>query len=161
MVLSTIWRLIAHHENREAAMRWSRQNHRIALGWDKVGDIKAQGYNSEKDLENAMRRFHPQNRNFKSGGYSLWNFYQEMKEGDLVIVKGIKDIWVAEVESDYFYDPKNYSTNGDYFHQRKIKITQLDPYKLWKASGGMFDDGGSIYRPLIRCAKTIETLNYR
>ena len=126
----TIWRLIAHHENRAAAMRWSLENGRIAVGWDNIGDLRTQGYNSQIAITNAGRKFHPLNRNFTSAGFSLWNFYREMKCGDLVILKGDKDNRVVEVESDYFFDSKNCSSNGDYFHQRSVKFTQLDPHKL-------------------------------
>lgn len=142
-------------------MRWSRQNNRIALGWDNLGDLNSgiynSGiYNSQKAVENAIRKFHLQNSNFKSGSFSLWNFYHEMKQGDFVILKGDKDNRVVEVTSDYYFDSSNCSSNEDYFHQRSVKFTQLDPQQLWRASGGMALDGGSIYRALIRCANKIE-----
>ena len=41
-----VWQLITHHEDKDAALLWSRQNGRIAIGWGAIGNIRAQGYES-------------------------------------------------------------------------------------------------------------------
>ena len=41
-----VWRLITHHEDKDAALFWTRQNSRIAIGWGAIRDIRIRGYNS-------------------------------------------------------------------------------------------------------------------
>ncbi len=38
-----VWRLMAHHDDPEAVVDWTRENGRIAIGWGMGGDIVAQG----------------------------------------------------------------------------------------------------------------------
>lgn len=86
----TIWRMIAHHTN-HAAVAWSRKHRRIAIGWGKIGDIA--NYNSVGEIKTAIKENYPAPdypQNSGNGGPSLWDFANEIKIGDLVIVSGIK-----------------------------------------------------------------------
>ncbi len=79
-----------------------------------------------------------------------------MKHKDLVILRGAKSHCVVKVVGDYFFDPQNIPVaGGNYYHQRPVRLTRYDPDVLWKVAGKMAQDGGSIYRTLIRCGNTI------
>ncbi|MBW3637704.1 MAG: hypothetical protein KY445_14760 [Armatimonadetes bacterium] len=155
-----IWRLITHHENRDTALRWSLENGRMALGWGQIGDLRAHKFASERDIADAiLYQFeignHPLN-NSKSGGFSLWSLYRTMQIGDLVILRGAKMNRVVEVTGDYQFDAATTPLKDDrYSHQRTIQATQIDPNKLWHRAGRMANDGGSIYRTLIRCERQL------
>jgi predicted Mrr-cat superfamily restriction endonuclease len=153
---ATVWRLIAHHENRDGALRWSLKNERIAIGCGAIGDIKTQGYESPEDIRDAIQLFYPELSNSSNGGFSLWNFYSTLKNRDLVILRGDKSHYVVEVTGGYFFDQQNIPfADGNYYHQRPVRLTRYDPDVLWKVAGKMAQDGGSIYRTLIRCEHTI------
>ena len=159
MSKANVWRLIAHHEDRDAAIRWSLQNEKLAIGWGAIGNIGAGSLNSAVDIRDAIRETYPQKSNATNGGFSLWDFYSAMKIGDRVILRGIKSSCVVEVVGDYLFDKQNAPIprqGSEYFHQRDMKLTGLDPDVLWEESGKMAPGNGSIYRTLVRCAKPIE-----
>ena len=87
---TNVWRLIAHHEDRDAAIRWSLKNERIAIGWGGIGDLGSGVFNSAADIQDAIRVAYPQKSNGSNGGFSLWSFYSAVKIGDQVILRGIK-----------------------------------------------------------------------
>ncbi len=155
-----IWRLITHHENRDAALHWSLQNGRLAVGWGRTGALDAHKYGSEAEIVDAILHQyliaqHPLN-NSKSGGFSLWNLYATMQTGDLVILRGAKSSRVVEITGDYFFDAENTPIKDDFYnHQRPVRATSIDPNMLWQRAGRMAKDGGSIYRTLIRCEKQL------
>lgn len=156
----TIWRLITHHENRDAALRWSLQNGRLAVGWGRIGALGAHKFGSEAEITDAILfqyqiAKHPLN-NSKSGGFSLWNLYATMQIGDLVILRSAKSSRVVEVTGDYFFDAANTPQPNDFYnHQRPIRASSIDSNMLWQRAGKMAKDGGSIYRTLIRCEKQL------
>ncbi len=140
-------------------MRWSLKNGRIAIGWGAIGDIESQGYKSVEDIRDAIQHFYPELSNSSNGASSLWNFFNTMKVGDLVILRGDKNSRVVEVVGDYLFDKQLFplsEQDGDYYHQRPVRFTQLDPDVLWQSAGKMAKDGGSIYRTLIRCEKPLD-----
>jgi len=100
----TIWRLIAHHEDRDAVLAWFLTHGRIAAGHGAIGDIRARGYKGAEDIRDAIQHFYPELSNSSNGASSLWNFFEVMKVGDLVILRGVKSSSVVQVESDYFFD---------------------------------------------------------
>lgn len=85
-----VWRLITHHEDKEAALFWTRQNSRIAIGWGAIGHIRERGYDSAADIASAIRTAYRNLDNSHLGGASLWDFYIPMQNGDLVILSANK-----------------------------------------------------------------------
>jgi predicted Mrr-cat superfamily restriction endonuclease len=152
----TIWKMIAHHNDRDSATAWTRKNGRIAIGWGRVGDISK--YRSSAEIRTAIRDHYPappNKRNAHLGAPSLWEFYQGIQKEDFIIVKGGK--WgslVVKVVGDYEYVVGESPLEGDYQNQRRVQVTALDPEKVWRAAGEA--PGTNIYQTLVRCARSVD-----
>ena len=152
-----IYRMIVHHTDRAAAMRWIKANRRIAIGWGEVGDIAR--YDSVEQIKAAIKDKYrkpdyPQNSG--NGGPSLWDFAHSIEIGDLILLSGAKGReLVVEVVGDYEFVPGASPLYGEYNHQRAIEMTQYDGDKLWRAAGGL-EAGASVYRTLVRCQNAVD-----
>ncbi|BCM90371.1 hypothetical protein IAD21_02223 [Abditibacteriota bacterium] len=163
MALSTVWRLIAHHENRAAAIAWTKQNHRIAIGWDCVGDIGTRGYKNASDIAREIAAAyalgqHPY-RNSGAGGASLWGLYDDMQIGDAVILVAHGRELVVKVTGPYEFNPHNISALGNYYHQREVELTDFDPDVLWHvagATGAKVAKGHSVRSILVPLPKKVD-----
>lgn len=152
-----VWRLVAHHQDPERAIQWSRRHERIAIGWDDIGDIEQQGYQSAAEIGAAIRTAYPGISNSGLGGPSLWNFYAEVQRGDLVILSSGKGrVAVFEVEGEYEYvlsnDPPHWYP---YRHQRRARVRSIDPERLWRAAGARPAPGQNTRWTLFRCDKPV------
>lgn len=147
-----LWRMIVHHSLPTDALDWVRRNNRIAVGWGNIGDLRVLNFRSGGEIGSAIRQVYPQLRNSGMGGPSLLNFYQEMKQGDLVILgTGLKRVLVVRVESSYKYETGNIMGLGDYYHQREISLTNLNPDEVWDQAGAAVAPGQSIRWTVVRC----------
>lgn len=151
-----VWRLITHHENKEAALFWIRQNGRIAIGWGDIGDIRKRAYGSKDETADAVRRAYPQLRNSGSGGISLWDFYSGMVPGALVVLSASKAReLVVEVQGDYEWREQS-PLDGDYHHQRQVLIRRdLSPDEIWRKAGGAAP-GQNVHCTLIRSERSLD-----
>ncbi len=151
-----VWRLITHHKDKDAALFWSRQNGRIAIGWGGIGNIRTQGYRSAEDIAGAIRRTYPNLQNSGSGGRSLWSLYAEMQEGDFVILSASKPReLVVEVEGDYEWMDGLPVPMEEYQHQRRARIRRdMNPEDLWNTAEGAAP-GQNVHQTLIRCERTL------
>ena len=50
-----IWRLVAHHEDSEEAMRISMEKGVVAIGWSEVGDLSLAKPKSQTDITQTIR----------------------------------------------------------------------------------------------------------
>lgn len=147
----TIWRLIAHHEDRESAIAWTRANERIAIGLNRVGD--ARNYSSQEEIKAAIREHYPvpeNSNNAHLGAPSLWSLCHTMRTGDLVI---IPRTLVVQVEGPYEFAGDASPPEEKYQNQRRVSLTRLDPETLWTAAGEA--PGQPIYQTLVRCARPL------
>ncbi len=152
-----VWRLKTHHDNPTGALAWIRKNQKIALGWGLIGDLNQRGYNSAAKVGAAMRQHYPNANNTGSGGPSVWNFYDQLKIGDLVILSALAPrVLVVEVVGNYEFDNHNAPVSGEYWHQRAVKVTIYDPHKLWHLAGAREALGDNIRRPLTQCAVSVD-----
>ena len=157
-----VWRLITHHADREGALSWTKQHGRIAIGWGTIGDLEEQDFQSADDIKDAIRQAFREGRhttqNSGNGGPSLWDFWRTMQPGDLVILTGSRPREVvAQVEGPYEWrqDVPLPEVYKHYNYQRRVRITRLDPEAVWRAGGGGYVPGASVYRTLIRLARPI------
>jgi predicted Mrr-cat superfamily restriction endonuclease len=153
----TVWRLIAHHDDPERAVRWTRREGRIATGWACTGDL-AGLRNTPEEFTRAILAGWPASHNATPGGKQLWNFVNIVKKGDLVIVStGGYRALVAQVTGDYEFADARYAPvdPGDYLHQRTVDITGLDPERVWQLAGRKPVDGHSIRWTFIRCLNDV------
>lgn len=145
-----IWRLKTHHIDADSAFEWTRKHERIAVGFGEIGDLRRLKFSSANDLKAVIKEQYPQWRSVSSGSRSLWNLFHEMQRDDLVLLSARKArVAVVRVLDDYVFDDGNRSTD-DYFHQRRVEFTNLDPEKVWRDAGAAFAHGEGIYQTLIR-----------
>lgn len=159
-----VWRLMTHHEDTEAALRWTRLNNRIAMGWGRTGDIVKEDFRSPQTISARISSMNHISQNAGQGGVCLWNFAYEMRENDLVILATKRGrVLVVQVTGPYEWTEEKPHFGGDYKdyqHQRRVKITDYDANKLWHRAGGTAS-GQSQRWTLICCAKTVEPLFVR
>lgn len=87
----------------QRAWRYDLENNTIAIGWDKLGpDVSAL---TREEIKDKLREEYPEKRSVNSDAWSLWRFYHEIKEGDVVISRrGRKEVvGIGEVLSDERY----------------------------------------------------------
>jgi len=117
------------------------------------GDLAARAPTSGDHIGSWIRTDHPKLRNSGTGGPSLWNFYAEMKEGDLVIASGKAFRGVFEVTGPYEYRDEG-SWQFGYAHVRAARLTELDARSLWEACNRHVGVGQSIQWSVARCDVT-------
>lgn len=148
-----IWRLVAHHEESEEALRKMKEVGRIAIGWSRIGDLSSFAPQNSGDISSRLKSIQPDVKNAMMAGPSLWNLYFEVEIGDQVIVtaKGRREC-VFEVTGPYIFDESN-SIIG-YSHQRPAALTDINPESLWQASGSDVAEGQNVRWTLARCSGT-------
>lgn len=153
-----VWRLIAHHEKPDDVINWCREKSRIVIGWGRVADLNKVNYSSPREIATAILHHYPTIENAHLGGPSLWRFWHEMRQDDLVILSnGNKRKAVMVVRGDYEWKPQPDTTVFQHYpHQRKAVETSIDADELWYRVGAKPVKGDNMRWTLIRCSKTID-----
>ena len=148
------WRLILHHEVPETALDWSRANNRIAIGWGKIGHVRASGLTSAEAIRDAIKSTYGgrlTGANPGNGGKALHSLAYEMQPGGLVILRASTNRAVVRVTGDYLWSPLGETQpSPDYRHQRDVAFTDIDPDRLWQERDGLGE--GSRYCVLLPLA---------
>lgn len=133
-----VW-LFAPGEN---ATMWGvcESSQTMRLGWDEIGDINE--FKSRDELKVALQEAYNKGASFMNDSLALWQFANEMREGDIVYAKkGVKMIiGRGVVEGDYTYD----ESLDTYRHVRKVKWTH---------------EGAWIYSPKNLVQKTLTDIS--
>lgn len=146
-----VWRLVAHHLEPERAIERSITNGKLAVGWGKIGDLRTLNCRDAHEITNKIGEVYPFLKNSQHGGPSLWNFFSEMREGDLVIVAaGGKRHFVAEVVGPYVW-MSEYDSFDDYYHQRPIVMLDEHPDDVWAELGRGVVKGQNIQWTVALC----------
>lgn len=100
----------------------------MAIGWDEVPDLKQ--FESKEAIKDYMRQTYDANYSYKNNAYCLWQFANEIKEGDVVFAKkGMhKIVGKGVVTSDYIYDV----SRDTYRHIRKVDWQNKGEWELRK-----------------------------
>jgi 5-methylcytosine-specific restriction protein B len=111
----------------EKASEWKRciDDGVMCLGWDEMGDFSQ--YQSLKDVKEKQKEiYNLPDKSFLNDGLAVWQFYHDMKPGDVIFAKEgrSKIIGHGIVESDYYYDESATSFNN----YRKVKWTDIGEY---------------------------------
>ena len=150
----TVWRLNPHHAAPHDALQWAKETGRLAIGWGRIGDIKAQNY-SPQAIFDAVKKSYPDRRNAGGFQHSLHDFCYRIRLGDLVILRSKKNLLVMEVTGNYEYKPTPEEPPiGDYQHQRRATVLAISPDELWSKAGGVGQH--SPYPPLVECRNPID-----
>ena len=109
------------------AEKWDAFYHEgvVALGWSGIGNLS--GYSSKTEIAQKMAEVFSDESSHKNDALSLWQFYNEMQPGDIILVKrGRKEILgMGTVDSGYYYD----DSRGEYPHYRKVNWTDKGHWK--------------------------------
>lgn len=156
-----IWRLIPYHIHDRAPelAAWSRQKCVLAIGWGQTGDLRQYPVQNEAQMKRLVADTHLRpdytTNSQVNGGRSLWRFYHEMQEGDLVIISTSGSRQQAmRVTGGYYFVPSGEDTSHHYEHRRKAEVVPIDSDRLWHFSGKAAP-GEGIYSTLVRCARSI------
>lgn len=112
-----IWRIQAGLVNKHFDI--FREKGIIAMGWGKVGDLRK--FSNEEDIAHATRK--------EYGRRSVFPllFLENIKVGDLAVIKRGDEVIVGKIVSDYFYEKDD--KMDDYYHRRHVEWDN-EKYKL-------------------------------
>ncbi|KAA8675282.1 hypothetical protein [Clostridium sp. HV4-5-A1G] len=119
----------------------------IAIGWSKLGDMRNKDKNkiSEELAKNGYN-----NSNVTVG--VLNHFFNNMKVGDLCIIPDQSNIYLAQINSEYYFEPAK--VKDKYPHQRKVKfINKNNPFNRNKLPESI--------RKSLGAQNTVANLNHR
>jgi MoxR-like ATPase len=113
----------------------------MGIGWEELGDLMQ--YHSKEEMKSKMKEIYGQEFSYKNAGHATWQFANEVKIGDVIIVKkgSKKIIGRGIVSSDYFFDDSrdeynhihkvNWTHKGEWDHEGQIvlkTLTDITPY---------------------------------
>lgn len=149
---ANVWRLVAHHESGEQALKEMMEQNVLAVGWSDVGDLNQLLPSDASAIAQRISLVYPDLENAQLGGPSLWSLYRLMRPGDLVIVTVRSHRkCVFEVIGNYHY--AEFSGVQGYRHLRPATLTGIDADELWRAVGSNVAAGENIRWTLARCTE--------
>lgn len=97
----------------------------MCIGWDKLGDYSQ--YSSIEETNQAIKRFYPTGGSAKNDTLAVWQFLNEIKQGDVVFAKKGRHTIIGRgvVESEYMFD----DNLPNYKHIRKVKWTDVGEWE--------------------------------
>lgn len=100
----------------------------MGIGWDDVTNLKE--FSSKEEIKEYMKKIYDPSYSYKNITHCLWQFANEIKEGDVVFAKkGMhKIIGKGIVISDYIYD----DSRDTYKHIRKVEWQNKGEWELKK-----------------------------
>lgn len=105
----------------EGSSMWDEfyNNDIMGIGWDKLGDLKQ--YPTKDSMKSKMKEIYGEEYSYKNAGHLTWQFANELKIEDVVIVKkGLKKIiGRGIVTSDYVFD----DSRNEFKHIRHVRWT--------------------------------------
>lgn len=89
----------------------------IDIGWELMDDLN--NFEDKEEIRTKLQELYDPKRSFRNVSNELWQFINDMKQGDVVFVRdGAKTILgKGIVEGDYVFD----DTQKEYRHTRKMK----------------------------------------
>lgn len=110
------------------ATEWEKiyQDGAIWLGWDFLGDLES--YGTRGDVEKAISKHQNDDKRPRNDSKILWDFYKQVKPGDIVYAKaGVNHIvGKGVVTGEYYYD----NHVSEYKHRHKVNWTDKGSWEL-------------------------------
>jgi 5-methylcytosine-specific restriction protein B len=118
----------------ERAYLWDEFHNKgiVGMGADKLGDLSK--YSSKEEIKDDLKKMYPElGENQTNNAYGLWQFYKDLNEGDIIIVKrGIHEyLGYGIIKGDYYWD----ESRTEYKNVRKVE---------WKKKGVWEESVGNI-----------------
>lgn len=112
----------------EDARLWSEFNQLgvMGLGWDYLGDVS--NYSTRAEVEKLIAKNRNDGKRPFNDSKAVWDFYQEVKPGDIVYAKaGVKKIiGRGIVTGEYYFD----GSVQEYKHRHKVNWIQVGSWDL-------------------------------
>lgn len=90
----------------------------IAIGWPEVPSLKGRDKNEIRSLlKNHPKKYSPSQLGAATS--TVNTFVNGFSQGDRVLIPYEDEVFIGEIESDYFFEPTK--VNEGYPHQRRIK----------------------------------------
>lgn len=103
-----------------------RENNRICIGWNELGDLNDYEIKSKKEIDNYLydEGFYTDDNRLRSRkAGEIFNFYSEIKVGDVVLAQdGEKILGIGIINDEYQYNPAD-----GFAHQKGIDWKIIDP----------------------------------
>jgi 5-methylcytosine-specific restriction endonuclease McrBC GTP-binding regulatory subunit McrB len=142
----------------------------MALGWDELGNLN--NYDSKKDIKKRLQEIANVTTTKQNDTAANFEFYQEIKAGDIVIVKKGRTelLGYGEVLSDYYYDQErnsfkscrlvDWKLKGNWKVDFSLVLKTLTDITKYKVDG---DDNEKYYEKLLRIMgnSTKSKINYK
>ncbi len=104
------------------ACKWEEfyANGIMGIGWGEIGDFNA--FATRDEIKEKMKECYDPTLSYKNDSLTVWQFYKEMKPGDIIFAKKGRNMIIGKgiVESDYEFDDQVTDT---YNNIRKVKWT--------------------------------------
>ncbi len=104
-----------------------KEEDKICIGWGETGDLSKYSINSKKDVENVLKEngfYKEDNRTMSRKAGELFNYYRNLKNGDIVLAqdgKSVLGIGIAK-DDDYIFNSEN-----DFSHERNVEWKVINP----------------------------------
>ncbi|CCK20657.1 restriction endonuclease [Lactococcus laudensis] len=98
----------------------------MGLGWDFLGDLEQ--YENRNDVEKVISEHRNDDKRPTNDSKAVWDFYREIKPGDIVYAKaGVKRIvGRGVVTGDYYFDNRA----SEYKHRHAVDWTNIGSWDL-------------------------------
>lgn len=141
------------------ARKWDEfyQDGVMGLGWDFLGDLEQ--YENRSDVEKVISEHRNDDKRPTNDSKAVWDFYQEVKPGDIVYAKaGVKRIvGKGVVTGDYYFDNRvsefkhrhtiNWTDNGSWELREQVAqktLTSFNDFPDWIVYFNQLIDGETI-----------------
>ncbi|MBR3564124.1 MAG: AAA family ATPase [Clostridia bacterium] len=110
------------------AGKWKEYSSRgvMGIGWRDLDNISR--FKSQADIQSYLQDIHGDDSSYKNTSLAAWQFYNELKEGDIVYAKRGRNTVIGRgiVRSEYKYDP---DAPDDYKSFREVEWTHIGEWE--------------------------------
>ena len=98
----------------------------MAIGWSEMGDLRQ--YDTKEDIIESAKAIYDNNSSMKQDGHCLWQYVNEMRQGDIIIAKNGVNALIGKgiVTGDYEYDEKS----NDFPNVRTVKWETIGNWEI-------------------------------
>jgi hypothetical protein len=119
------WR-VGTKDDHQSYWKIMKSNNKISIGWSEIGDLDNTTINSKNEIIPLLKGqgfFNNDNLNLSKKAGEIFNFYSNIKIGDIILAQdGETILGVGVVKDDYYYNP-----NDNFSHQKLVDWKVFNP----------------------------------